>query len=295
MDISATLVKELRERTGAGMMECKKALVETHGDIEAAIEVMRKTGMAKAAKKAGRIASEGVIIIKTSHDRKCAVMLEVNCETDFVGRDSSFKAFAEAVATCALAGKINDVAKLAALPIAAGSQTIEEARLELSNKLGENIQLRRIALINASGVVGEYTHGGRIGALVALTKDNPLLGKDIAMHITAANPQALSPKDVGADLIAKEREIFTAQSETSGKPKEIIDKMIDGRIKKFLSEISLLDQPFIKDPSRTVASLLSTEQCEATAFARFEVGEGIEKNVEDFAEAVRAQISGGNA
>ncbi len=294
-NITAAQVKEIRERTGAGMMECKKALMESNGDIEAAIEAMRKSGIAKAAKKAGRVAAEGIIIIKTSKDHKLAVMVEVNCETDFVGRDASFKEFAEAVAQCALNHKTTDVAALVNLPLPANnSATTEQARQELISKLGENIQIRRIALIESTGIVGDYSHSGRIGALVALSTANAELAKDLAMHITASNPQAIAPEDVSPELIAKEKEIFSAQSAGSGKSPDIIEKMVVGRINKFLSEVSLLGQPFVKDPNKTVGSLVKAANTQVTAFVRFEVGEGIEKQVEDFAEAVMAQIGGGS-
>jgi len=293
MNITAEQVKELRERTGAGMMECKKALLAENGDIEAAIESMRKSGVAKAAKKAGRVAAEGCVVVKTNADGKCAAMVEVNCETDFVGRDVSFKEFAEAVAICALENKTSDVVALANATPANSQQTIEEARQELISKLGENIQIRRVVILTADGVVGSYVHGGRIGALVALTTANTELAKDLAMHVAASNPSALDAKDIPAELIAKEKEIFMAQSAESGKPPEIIEKMVAGRISKFVNEVSLIGQPFVKDPAKTVGNLLAAAKAEVTAFARFEVGEGIEKQVEDFAQAVMAQIGGG--
>ncbi len=293
MTISANQVKELRERTGAGMMECKKALLTANGDIEAAIEAMRKSGMAKAAKKAGRITAEGIIEVKISTDGLWAAMVEINCETDFVGRDANFRNFAIEVANCVLINKVTDLNTLATTPLtAANSQTVEQVRQELINKLGENIQVRRIALLNATGRIGGYTHGGRIGVIVALDVPQAELAKDLAMHIAAANPATIDPKDVSADLIAKEKEIFIAQSADSGKPTEIIEKMVAGRISKFLNEVSLLGQPFVKEPSKTVAALLKEGKGTVTAFARFEVGEGIEKPVEDFAEAVKSQISG---
>ncbi|HVV68886.1 MAG TPA: translation elongation factor Ts [Gammaproteobacteria bacterium] len=294
MTITANQVKELRERTGAGMMECKKALQEANGDVEAAIEAMRKAGVAKAAKKAGRVTAEGIIEIKLSTDGLSAAMVEINCETDFVGRDTSFKEFAVAVAHSVLANKITDINTLANTPLSSGnSQTVEQARQELISKLGENIQIRRVALINATGRMGGYTHGGRIGVIVALDAGQVELAKDVAMHIAAANPSTIDPKDVSAELIAKEKEIFIAQTAESGKPPEIVEKMVAGRISKFLNEVSLLGQPFVKEPSKTVGTLLKEHKANVTAFARFEVGEGIEKPVEDFAEAVKAQIGGG--
>lgn len=291
-EINAALVKELRELTGSGMMECKKALVESKGDIQAAIKAMRESGVAKAAKKAGRVAAEGIIVIKMSADRKLAVILEINCETDFVGRDSNFKEFADKVAQAALAAKTGDVQAIANLPYS-NTQTVEQARQELTNKLGENIQIRRAAFVESTGGIGEYVHSGRIGVLVALSSANDQLGKDIAMHIAASNPQAVGPEDVPAELIAQEKEIFRAQSASSGKSAEIIEKMVAGRINKFLSEVSLLGQAFVRDPAQTVGDLLTGSNTKVLRFVRFEVGEGIEKQVEDFAEAVKAQISGG--
>ncbi len=292
MNISASDVKELRERTGAGMMECKKALVAAEGNIEAAIDAMRKAGTAKAAKKAGRITAEGLIDIKVSTDGLLAAMVEVNCETDFVGRDTHFKAFVTQVAETALIANTTDVAKLSEATIPNSTQTLEQARQTLVTTIGENVQIRRIALVKASGTVGAYTHGGRIGALVALSVANPELAKDIAMHVAASNPQVIKPTEVSAELITQETEIFKAQSAESGKPADIIEKMIAGRIAKFTNEISLMGQPFVKDPSKPIEQLLKAAQAEVTQFARFEVGEGIEKVVEDFAEAVMAQISG---
>lgn len=293
MTITAQLVKELRERTGAGMMECKKALVETEGDIEIAIENMRKSGMAKAAKKAGRIASEGRIVIKISEENRLAAIVEINSETDFVSRDASFKEFTETVGDVVLASQTTDVVALADLETKDG-QTIEAARQALIIQLGENIQVRRAQILTSEGIIGAYVHGDRIGTLVAVSKEKPDLAKDIAMHIAASNPQAIKPEDVSEELVQKEKDIFVAQSEESGKPPEIIEKMITGRIKKFLNEIALTGQPFVKDPNQTVGDLLKADQAEITAFVRFEVGEGIEKPVEDFAEAVMAQISGGS-
>lgn len=292
MIITASDVKELRERTGAGMMECKKALVASNGDIEAAIEAMRKAGTAKAAKKAGRITAEGLIEVQISADSQSAAMVEVNCETDFVSRDSNFKAFVTLAARSALSAGTTDPAKLAATNVANSDQTVEQARQELINKVGENVQLRRIALLKATGTIGAYVHSGRIGALVALSAAKPDLAKDIAMHIAASNPQCILPSEVSDELIAHERNIFSAQSANSGKPADIVEKMVAGRISKFVNEISLVGQPFVKDPSTTIAQLLKTAQAEVSQFVRFEVGEGIEKPVEDFAEAVMAQISG---
>ena len=288
--ISANDVKELRERTGAGMMECKKALVDVGGDIEAAIEAMRKSGIAKAAKKAGRVAAEGLIDIKIHVGGESAIMLEVNCETDFVGRDANFKTFVQSAAETALATNIDDVAKLSKTVLAGQSKTVEEARQELISKMGENIQIRRIAVMSCSGTIGAYVHGGRIGTLVALSAKNPDLVKDLAMHIAASSPQYIKPEDVPPEIIEREKEIFIAQSADSGKPIEIIEKMVKGRIHKFVNEISLIGQPFVKDPNQTIGQLLKAANAQVMQFIRFEVGEGIEKTTEDFAAAAMAQI-----
>jgi len=293
VNISATQVKELRERTGAGMMECKKALTESKGDIELAIENLRKSGITKAGKKAGRIAAEGVIVLK--NNGKQAVMVEINSETDFVARDTNFLAFANAVAETALATQEQDAGKLSALPLSGqGTKTVEETRHELISKVGENVQIRRIILTNASaGSIGTYLHGARIGVMVELDTDNVDLAKDVAMHIAATRPIVVSPENVPQDIVAKEKEIYTAQAATSGKPQEIIEKMVLGRLKKYLDEVSLTGQPFVKDPDTTVGSLLSKHRAKVLAFHRYEVGEGIEKVSEDFAEAVMSQVQGG--
>lgn len=286
--ISAALVKELRERTQAAMMDCKKALEKTNGDLEAAIEELRKSGAAKAGKKAGRVAAEGVVVI--SGDGKKAAMVEINSETDFVARHDDFKAFATAIGETALASGEQDVAAFNNLTLAGSSQTVEEARLALVTKVGENVQIRRIVCVQAP-TVGTYLHGARIGVLVELdTPDNLDLAKDVAMHIAASRPIVVSPEQVSADIIAKEKEIYVAQAATSGKPQEIIEKMVVGRLKKFLDEVSLVGQPFVKDPEVTVGSLLSKHRAKVIAFHRFEVGEGIEKVVEDFKEAVMSQV-----
>lgn len=290
MTISAALVKELRERTGAGMMECKKALEVSKGDITLAIEELRKSGRTKADKKAGRIAAEGVVVIQTSSDQHLAVMAEINCETDFVARDTNFLAFADALAKTALASKSKEVDKLSASQLAGSSSNVEEARQALVAKLGENITLRRVAL--ASGNIGTYLHGTRIGVLVELDVNNTELAKDIAMHIAASKPLVIKPEDVPAELVAKEKEIYFAQAATSGKPKEIIEKMVSGKIKKYLDEVSLMGQPFIKDPEMTIGSLLNKHGAKVISFVRFEVGEGIEKVSEDFVEAVMSQVHG---
>ena len=293
MTVTAAQVKELRERTGAGMMECKKALEASKGDMQHAIEELRKSGRAKADKKASRIAAEGVVMLRTTNDGKYAVMVEINSETDFVARDENFLAFAEAVVNTALATKTHDVQALIKLPLAGVHTTIEEARQALIAKVGENINIRRIASTHLNAdAIGTYLHGGRIGVIVELEGDNQELAKDIAMHIAASKPLVVSPEDVPSDVIAKEKEIYMAQAAGSGKPQDIIEKMVNGKLKKFLDEMSLLGQPFIKDPEVLVANLLNKQRVKVIGFTRFEVGEGIEKEAEDFVHAVMAQVHG---
>jgi elongation factor Ts len=291
MAITAALVKELRERTGAGMMECKNALVETDGDIETAIENMRKSGQAKAAKKAGRIAAEGVIVMSFSDDASKAAMVEVNCETDFVGKDDNFTSFADAVAERVLAGGADDVAALMDLPLHEGEDTtVNQAREALITKLGENMNVRRFAQFQASsGKLVSYRHGVRIGVVLELEGGDEELGKDLAMHIAATNPVCLSGDQMPQELLEKEREIVTAQAKESGKPDNIIEKMVEGRMSKYLAENTLLGQPFVKDPDTTVEKLLKSRNAKVLQFKRFEVGEGIEKKQENFAEEVMAQ------
>jgi len=291
MAITAALVKELRERTGAGMMECKKALVETNGDIETAIELMRKSGMAQADKKAGRVAAEGIIAMARSQDGKQAVLVEVNCETDFVAKGDDFNAFATKVAGAALNSGVSTAEALLETAIDGGA-TIEQGRKEQIAKIGENITVRRVSRIESTGVVGAYMHGSRIGVLVGLEGGDEALAKDIAMHVAASKPVCVSAAEVPADVIEKEKEIFTAQAAESGKPAEIIEKMIGGRIAKFLKEITLVGQPFVKDPDQTVEKLLASRGATVTGFARLEVGEGIEKKEEDFVAEVMAQVKG---
>lgn len=291
MTITATMVKELRERTGAGMMECKKALQEAGGDIETAITQMRKRGQAKAAKRAGKIAAEGIIIINLSDTAKEGAMIEVNSETDFVAREESFKDFAEDVAAQALAAATEDVNAVMTTTTSDG-QTLEAKRQELVAKIGENIQVRRISHLSATGIVGRYLHGARIGVMVALDKEIPELARDIAMHVAASNPLAITKDQIPADVIEKEKEIFIAQAKESGKPDNIIEKMVSGRIAKFEKESCLLSQPFVKNPEQTVMSLLKQHDATVTGFIRFEVGEGIEKETQDFAAEVKAQIEG---
>lgn len=283
--ITAERVKELRERTGVGMMECKKALVAANGDIELAIEEMRKSGMAKAAKKAGRIAAEGAVVI--AHAAHKAVMVEINSETDFVARDENFIGFCNTVSQAALKHGTDNLDALLAIQL--GAQTIEEARQALISKIGENINVRRVAILEATSHLGYYSHGSQIGVLVALEGGTPELARDIAMHIAASKPMVVAPKDVAADVIAKEKEIFMAQALESGKPREIVEKMVEGRINKFLAEVSLLGQAFVKNPDLTIAQLLKSENATVTSFIRFEVGEGIEKQVDNFAAEVLAQ------
>ncbi len=292
MAITAALVKELRERTGAGMMECKKALVETDGDVEKAIENMRKSGQAKAAKKAGRVAAEGLIIIKSSDDAKTAAIVEVNCETDFVARDENFVSFANGVAQVALDGKITDIEALKAAKFD-GEHTVEQTRENLVAKIGENMTVRRVVIVESTeGSLGSYQHGSRIGVVVETKGGDDDLNRDLAMHIAASKPDYLNPEAIPSEIIEKEKEIIKAQPDMEGKPEEIVEKMIGGRIRKFAAEISLTGQPFVKDPSQSVENLLKSKSAEVVSFVRFEVGEGIEKKEEDFASEVMAQVRG---
>lgn len=288
MQITASLVKELRERTGAGMMDCKKALKEADGDIEVAIEEMRKSGAANAAKKAGRIAAEGAITIK--QDGKNVTIVEINCETDFVAKDENFLQFAGGVVDAIESGAPADVDALMSLKIA--GQTVEEANQQLIAKIGEKITVRRFESLSTEGQLGSYLHGERIGVVVELDGGDEALAKDLAMHIAASKPVCVSEKEVSQDILDKEKEIFTAQAEESGKPAEIIEKMVSGRIKKFLKEITLLGQPYVKDPDQTVEKLLKSANASVTSFIRYEVGEGIEKKVDNFAEEVMSQAQG---
>ena len=291
MQITAAMVKELRERTGSGMMECKKALQEADGDIDTAIENMRKSGLAKADKKAGRVAAEGRIAIKISDDGKTAVIVEVNCETDFVSGGDDFMAFVNEVASVALDNKPDTVDALLEMSID-GSQSIEDKRKSMVSKIGENIQVRRCEIMNAAaGTFGSYLHGTRIGVLLEMENGKDELIKDVAMHIAASKPTCVSEEQVPAEMLAKEREILIAQAQDSGKPQNIIEKMVDGRIRKYLAEITLVGQPFVKDPDKTVGALLKDEGANVTAFVRYEVGEGIEKKQENFADEVMAQVN----
>jgi elongation factor Ts len=284
------MVKELRERTGAGMMECKKALVETGGDMEAAVEFLRKSGLAQADKKSARVAAEGKIVLATSDDQKQAVMVEVNCETDFVAKDENFGGFTRAVARNALAMEGTDVATLMATE--SNGMTLEQARQALVAKIGENIQVRRITRTHSDETLGSYVHGGRIGVTVDLSGGDTELARDLAMHIAAMNPEFISADDVPADVMAKEKDILVAQALESGKPPEIVEKMVTGRLRKHISGITLLGQPFVKDGDITVGELLVQNDATVNGFSRLAVGEGIEKKQENFADEVMQQVSG---
>jgi elongation factor Ts len=298
MNISADAVKQLRERTGAGMMECKKALVETKGDLDAAADLMRKQGLAKADKKASRVAAEGVIVVEKSADGKSAAMVEVNCETDFVSREGDFKAFAQAVAKTAAAAKAKDVEALLAAKLEGGGETVDERRRALVAKIGENINVRRVTQLAAPTNLGAYVHGTRIGALVALEGGDAALAYDIAMHVAASNPQYATVDAVPAEAVAKERALLVEQAKIENskaekpKPDDIVVKMVEGRLRKSLAEITLAGQPFVKDPSVTVEKLLAGAKAKVTAFERFEVGAGIEKKQEDFRAEVMKQVQG---
>jgi elongation factor Ts len=294
MAITASMVKELRERTSAGMMECKKALTETDGDMEAAVQLLRTSGAAKADKKADRVAAEGVVSTYISDDKKLGVVVEVNCETDFVAKGDDFKQFAADVAKLVADTNPAGIDELNAAKLPSG-ETVDEARRGLIAKLGENINVRRFERIEVSGdaTVSSYQHGEKIAVLVNSTGGNDDLGKDLAMHIAAMKPICVSPDDVPAEEVEKEKQIFSAQAAESGKPPEIIEKMITGRINKFLNEVALQGQDFVKDSSMTVGKLLKSENASVAEFIRVEVGEGIEKKVEDFAAEVAAQAKGG--
>jgi len=291
MSVTAAMVKELRERTGSGMMECRKALRESEGDMDLAIENMRKAGLAKADKKSGRIAAEGRIAVAQSADVKNAVIVDVNCETDFVAKGDTFKDFSNAIAEAILDADVTAVEQAYELKLADG-KTIDETRRGLISKLGENITLRRFQKVATEGGTGFYLHGEKIGVLVDLASTDAALAKDVAMHIAASKPTCVSEADVAEETIEKEKAIFVAQAAESGKPAEIIEKMIGGRIRKFLAEITLDGQPFIKDDKLTVGKLVSAKDNKVLGFTRLEVGEGIEKVEEDFAAEVMAQVRG---
>ena len=289
MTISAALVMQLRQRSGAGMMDCKKVLIATGGDIEQAIIELRKSG--QASKKADRIAAEGMVAIAQSADKRTAVIVEINSETDFAARAEGFVSFANNVAETALKTAASDVDSLSATMLLGSNTTIEQARQELVSVIGENIKLRRLVQMHAEdGVIGCYLHGSRIGVLVAMKNGDENLAKDIAMHIAASRPLVVSREQVSAEAIEAEREIFTAQARESGKPQDIIDKMIEGRISKFVDEVCLAGQPFVKDPNIKVGQYLKDKQAQVISFVRFEVGEGIEKKEDNFVEEVMAQV-----
>ncbi|NOY66165.1 MAG: elongation factor Ts [Gammaproteobacteria bacterium] len=291
MAITAALVKELRDRTGAGMMECKKALVETDGDVEGAIEAMRKSGLAKADKKSGRVAAEGIISVNVSDDNKQAVMVEINSETDFVSKGDDFKGFVDTVMQTAVAESPDSIEALLAAKTEDGL-SVEDTCKALVAKIGEKIQVRRLAKISGDNLVASYLHGDRIGVLVELKGGDTALGRDVAMHIAASKPLFVKNDDVEQSVLEKEKDIFVAQAKDSGKPDNIIEKMVEGRLRKYLAEITLMGQPFVKDPDQTVEKLLAGNKAEVVSFVRLEVGEGIEKKTENFADEVMAQVKG---
>ena len=296
MAITAALVKELRERTGSGMMECKKALVDADGDMDAAIDALRKTGLAKADKKAGRVAAEGLVVIDMADYNMTAAIVEVNCETDFVAKKDDFQDFAAAIAKRVLLDDPADLDALLAMPLREGdATTVEDARKALIAAIGENITVRRFIRIESDNPIASYRHGVRIGVLVDIAGADESLGRDLAMHIAAHDPRpvCVSEEQVPEAMIAAERDIFTAQARESGKPDDIIEKMISGRIRKYLSEITLLGQTFVKDPDQTVGQLLKQAGASVVRFERVELGEGIEKKNENFADEVMAQVKGG--
>ena len=289
-NINAQMVKELRDRTGAGMMECKKALLEASGNMEKAVEEMRKAGQAKADKKSSRIAAEGVLTLSVSEDNKIANMIEINCETDFVAKDANFLEFVKTISEVSLQnynGSLDDFNNSKCI----SGKTIEETRLELVSKVGENVKIRRIqSIANDGNYMGHYMHGAKIGVVVILEKENEDLAKDICMHIAAMKPLALNSSEIPQEDLDKEREIFSAQAKESGKPDDIIQKMVDGKMKKYISEVTLVDQSFVKDSEITINKLLETHDNSVLLFYRLEVGEGIEKKDENFADEVMAQI-----
>ncbi|MET0281803.1 MAG: translation elongation factor Ts [Steroidobacteraceae bacterium] len=295
MSVTADTVRQLRERTGAGRMECKKALVETGGDLDAAAELMRKQGLAKADKKASRVAAEGAIASAVSADGKSAVLVEVNSETDFVSRGDDFLAFANEVAAAALAGKPADLDALLALKLPSG-ETVDDKRRTLVAKIGEKIAVRRFELIETAGLLGSYLHGTRIGTLVAIEGGDVALAKDLAMHVAASNPTYLAASEVPPDAVAKERDIRVAMlkndEKNKGKPENILVKIVEGGMGKWYSEITLLGQPFVKDDKLTIEKLLAAAKAKIVRFARLEVGAGIEKKQDDFVAEVMAQAKG---
>jgi elongation factor Ts len=289
MEISATLVKQLRERTGAGMMDCKKALVEASGDLDAAAELLRKQGQAKADKKSSRVAAEGRVVLKSDEREGRYALVEVNSETDFVAKDDNFRGFAERVAGVVLDKRPANVEAL--MGLAADGRTVEESRLELVTKVGENINVRRFEVVESKGNVGTYVHGARIGVLVELEGGTPELARDMAMQVASLAPRYLSSDDVPKDVLAKEREIIVAQTAEEKKPPEILAKMVDGKLRKFVDEITLTGQVFVKDDKKRVRDVLAANKAKVKGFRRFEVGEGIEKKSSDFVSEVMAQAS----
>jgi elongation factor Ts len=287
MDITPGMVKELRERTGAGMMDCKKALVEASGDVEAAAELLRKSGQAKADKKASRVAAEGIVIVKSAGRRH--VVVEVNSETDFVAKDDNFRGFAERVADAVAGQSPRDVEAL--MQLDAGGETFEEARRALIAKVGENISVRRFEALETANLVGAYVHMGRIGVLVETEGGSEELARDLAMQVAATSPRYVTPDEVPKDEVEKEREIFRAQAAQEGKPEQIVEKMVEGRLRKHLDEVTLLGQPFVKDPDTRVRDLLKQANAKVLRFVRYGLGEGIEKPKVDFKEEVMAQAS----
>ena len=290
MIITAALVKDLRKRTGAGMMDCKKALVESNANLEAAIDLMRASGAAKAAKKAGRVASEGLINVAISDDNKSAIILEVNSETDFVTKGQSFIDFVSALGKIALKNKPESVETFLALTLDSG-ETVDEAREDIVAKIGENITVRRVQNVSTeNGVLGAYNHGDRIAVLAVLSGNDVALAKDIEMHIAASRPECISEEQLSNELLEREKSIFIEQAKESGKPDNIIEKMIVGRMKKFVNEVTLYGQAFIKDPDTSVGELVKSKNVEVQSFVRFEVGEGMEKKEDNFVEEVMAQV-----
>jgi elongation factor Ts len=289
-DISASTVMELRQRTGLGMMECKKALTEAQGDLGRAEELLRIKSGAKASKAAGRVAAEGVIGLAVTADAKSAAMIEVNCETDFVAKNDDFRAFANELAQLLLREPVADVAALSGRMLAGG--TVEARRVALVQKIGENISLRRFVRLSAQGRIGSYVHGTRIGVLVDYTGGSEALGKDLAMHVAASKPIAVTREQVPADAVAQERAIAAARAAESGKPANIVEKMVEGAVAKYLAEVALLSQPFVKNDKQTVAEIVQAQGARVNGFALFVVGEGIEKRKEDFAAEVAAMARG---
>ena len=289
MSIAAALVKEVRERTGAGMMECKKALVDANGNVDSAIEALRIQGQAKADKKASRVAAEGLVAVKLDEHARSGVLVEVNCETDFVAKESEFVDFVDEVATLVLEGEPRDVQALSTMQV--GGESVEEKRRKLIAKIGENIAIRRFARLDAGdGSLGQYVHGGRIAVIVAVKGGDEQVAKDVAMHVSWSQPLCLSETEVPPETLEKEKSILRAQANESGKPADIVEKMIAGRLKKYLKEVTLLGQTFVKDNEISVGKYLSNADAEVSGFVRYEVGEGIEKKSENFAEEVMAQV-----